>query len=72
LDCSAVAFLSLSGGKVSAMAFSGKRSKPDWYYSFRDEERARARIAEHAYAVKRKEDGRKERADCGNLDCPKK
>ena len=63
-DCSAVAYLFMTagGGKVCAKAFSGKRAKPDWFYSFRDEAQARARIAIHADAVRLRETNRNERA----------
>lgn len=44
-----------TSGQLGAMAFHGKAAKPDWHYSFRNEESRQRKIAEYI-------DGRKERA----------
>jgi len=62
IDCSAVAYLGTGkfSGKVCAVGFSGKRNKPDFNYTFRDETQARKYIAEHAAGVLRSEKQRAE------------
>ncbi len=63
-DSSAVAYLApytypLNGQACfHAVAFSGKRNKPDWNHTFKTEEQARKYIAEHADGVKRSEEFR--------------
>lgn len=62
-DCSAVAYLAPSRAKAGAwvgIGFSGKRNKPDFNYSFRDEQQARAHVAQHAAGVKTTEASRAE------------
>jgi len=44
---SAVVYLYTLAGKVYAVAFHGKAQKPDWRFSFRNEEKRAARISEH-------------------------
>jgi hypothetical protein len=64
-DSSAVAYLAPipnRAPKFSATGFSGRRTKPDFNYIFKDEPAARAYIAQHAASVKRTEDYRLERA----------
>lgn len=39
-------------GKFYAIAFSGKRQKPDWHYSFRTAERRDEKIAEYLASLK--------------------
>ena len=66
-DSTAVAYLAKYDGKVSsqpywrAVAFSGKRNKPDWNYLFRSEEQARAHIQQHADSRKASDKLRAER-----------
>jgi len=68
-DCSAVAYLTIpTAGKITAKAFSGKRAKPDWFYSFRDEAQARARIASHAAAVRERETAKQAHAAQRQVD----
>lgn len=47
-ESDAVAFTYEAGGAPYALAFSGKRSKPDWHYRFQTVERRASKIAEHA------------------------
>ncbi len=63
-DSTAVAYLGLSrsgSGKLVACGFSGKRTKPDFNYTFPDEARALAHIAQHAAGVRAAEARRVER-----------
>jgi hypothetical protein len=50
-----------NGSPVGAAAFSGKRNKPDWHYTFRTAEQMEKRIQEHAEAVRASEAYKKER-----------
>jgi hypothetical protein len=69
-DCTAVAYLGTSkhSGKLCAVGFSGKRNKPDFNYSFRDEDQARKYIAEHSAGVLAGEKRRKEWATQRNAE----
>jgi hypothetical protein len=60
-DSNAVAYLAKSTWRNGAecwhaVAFSGKRNKPDWNYTFRSEQQAREYIAQHAGNVKAREE----------------
>ncbi len=57
-DSSAVAYIETKSGRVHAKGFSGKRAKPDFYYTFRTEAEAREYIARHAATVKNREAAR--------------
>ena len=60
-DCAAVAYLapytyaSNGASAFHAVAFSGKRNKPDWNHTFKTEQQARDYIAKHAESRKRSE-----------------
>lgn len=69
-DSSAVAYLEpyvykagINEGKSAfhAVAFSGKRAKPDWNYTFQSEQTARAYIQKHADNVKAGEESMAQR-----------
>lgn len=62
--CSAVAYVGTSrhSGKPVAVGFSGKRSKPDFNYSFPDPARAFAYVRQHADGVLATEKMRQEHA----------
>lgn len=48
--------------KYCAKGFSGKRTRHDWYYSFKDESAARAHVARHFENVRSREARRKQNA----------
>lgn len=60
-ESNAVGYLYLSNGKWCALAFGGKRQKPDLHYSFLGEEQARARIQQHFEGQRAKAEAKAER-----------
>jgi len=76
-ESSAVAYLYADkAGRPCAVAFSGKRAKPDWRFYFASEERRAERIAQHAQSTRQSEafraklacDRKADRRRAANLD----